>query len=392
MNTFETSPASVVIVGASHAGLAVAIELRNAGYQNEIVLIGDEDCVPYHRPHLSKESLTADMPAPKSIRPEGFYDERAITLRLGTCVKGMDRSAKKLFLNDGSSVAYGALVLATGASARNLPVSIDGADKAVILRNKKDWQGLANALLTKRSLAVIGGGLIGLEVAAAARERGLAVTVIEAAPRLMMRTLYPELATHVLEQHRHSGIDIRLGVTVAAVTEQGVTLADGAWIDADLVLAAIGSEPRVELATAADLSCRNGIDTDTNGRTADPAIFAIGDCAHWDHLGASTRHESVAATQFQARVIAAALTGEPPPMETPFRLWSFQGKQRLQMSGRLLPDAQTRIERLDDHSLVLRAFQGDSLIAVQALNAPRPFIAAMGELEAAQTESAKAGH
>ncbi|MFC6337580.1 NAD(P)/FAD-dependent oxidoreductase [Pseudomonas karstica] len=386
MDTFGAYPQSVVIVGASHAGVAAATELRNAGYESEIILVGEEEGMPYHRPHLSKDCLAGEMPAPKPIRPESFYDERMITLRLGTCVTGIDRRAKTLFLAEGGRLSYGVLILATGASARSLPAVLQGAERAAILRDKSDWEALSNALLDKASLAVIGGGLIGLEVAAAARERGLSVTVVEAAPRLMMRTLYPEIAAYVLGEHRHKGIDIRLGVTVAGVTEQGLTLGDGSKVDADLVLSSVGSEPRTDLATAAGLPCSNGVDTDACGRTADPSIFAIGDCAHWDHQGASTRHESVAATQFQARAIAAALTGKSAPVQIPFRLWSFQGKLRLQMSGQVLPDAETRIEQLEENSFLLRAFQDGNLIAIQALNAPRSFIAAIGELESGLTD------
>jgi 3-phenylpropionate/trans-cinnamate dioxygenase ferredoxin reductase subunit len=389
MSIFDACLHPILIVGASHAGIAVATELRNAGYAGEVVLIGEEVDLPYHRPHLSKESLSAEMPAPQAIRPETFYAERNITLRLGICVTGIDRQAKTLSLANGSMLSYGALILATGANARSLPASLEGANRAVILRDKRDWQALSSALLDKTSLVVIGGGLIGLEVAAAARERGLSVTVVEAAPRLMMRSLYPNISEYVLQQHRQNGIDIRLGVTVYAVTAQGLTLGDGSKIDADLVLASVGSVPRTELAMAADLACSNGIDTDATGRTVDPAIFAIGDCANWDHQGTATRHESVAATLFQAKAIAAALAGKPTPPQTPFRLWSFQGNLRLQMTGQVLPDAETRVEVLaEELSLLLRAFRHGKLVGIQAVNAPRQFNAAVAELGSDVTDGA----
>lgn len=390
MNTVESRPLSVIIVGTSHAAVAVATELRTAGYTDALVLVGEESGVPYHRPHLSKEGLTGDMPCPKAIKPESFYAERNITLRLGTCVTGVDRDSKTLFFAGGGNLFYDILILATGAHARRLPTTLKGADNAVILRDKNDWEVLAKGLLNKRSLAVIGGGLIGLEVAAAAREKGLSVTVIESAPRLMARTLYPEIASIALHRHQRNGIDVRLGVSVSALTGQGVTLADGSTIEADLVLACIGSDPRTELARAAHLPCSNGVDTDACGRTMDPAIFAIGDCANWDHKGTAIRHESIPATLFQARAIAAAITGKPAPAQAPLRLWSFQGTMRLQMSGQVLSHARTDLQQLDEDSFLLQAFDNDRLIALQAINAPRPFIAALGELESDLTGSVSA--
>jgi len=387
MHTFNASPRTVVIVGASHSGVATATELRNAGYAGEIILVGDETGLPYHRPHLSKDSLTAQMPEPKDLKPASFYKERGITLRLGTEVTAIDRSAKQLQLRDGGSLPYDALVLATGANARSLPAALQGGVNAVVLRDRLDWQALTAAFAEARSLAVIGGGFIGLEVAAAAREKGLAVTVVEAAERLMMRSVYPVIAERVLAEHRDSGINIRLGVTVSKVTAQGLSLADGSEIDADLVLACVGSQPRTVLAVAAQLPCSNGVDTDAFGRTADPAIFATGDCAHWDHQGAAARHESIAATQYQAKVIAATLTGKPTPPPAPFRLWSFQGAVRLQMCGPVVADAEIHVDAPDENSLILRASLDGRLIAVQALNASRQFGAAVAELDVATREA-----
>lgn len=386
MDTVNAYLDPIVIIGASHAGLAVATELRNAGHEGDITLIGAEESLPYHRPHLSKESLAAEMPGPKPIRPDTFYQERRLQVRLGTWATAIDRSNRSVTLADGSRLAYGALILATGASARRLPATVVGAERALVLRDVRDWHALSNAMRTWTSMAVIGGGFIGLEVAAAAREKGMSVTVVEAAPRLMMRSVYPEIASCVLEQHRRDGIDIRLGATVRAVTPAGLELADGEIIDADVVLASIGSQPRIGLADAAGLACSNGVDTDAHGRTTDPAIFALGDCANWQAQGAAMRHESIAAIQFQAKAVAAAITGQPAPQLTPFRLWSFQGKVRLQMSGPVQRDARTQLESAQGQGLLLHAFQGTELIAVQAVNAPRPFIAAVADLELERTE------
>lgn len=379
MNKSDVS-SPVVIVGTSHSGVAAASELRTAGYQGDIVLVGKETVLPYHRPHLSKESLAGEMPAPRPIRPASFYDDNAITLRQATRVSRIDRDAKSIVLSDGSRLVYGTLILATGARARRLPAELAGADRAVVLREHTDWQTLATELNGISSLAVIGGGLIGLEVAAAARVRGLSVSVIEAGAGLMARSIYPELASRVCDHHRTQGIDIRLNETVAGITETGITLADGDTINADRILASVGSVPRTELAETSGLACSNGIDVDASGRTVDPSIYALGDCAHWDHQGVAERHENVAATQFQAKVIAAALTGQSIPERTALRLWSYQGALRLMMSGPVLADAYTDIEEVEGGGTVLRAFHNDRLIAVQAMNAPRPFNAAVGQL------------
>lgn len=380
----------VVIVGASHAGVAAATELRASGYRGDLVLVGEETALPYHRPHLSKESLAGDMPEPRPIRPDSFYQDQAITLRLNTRVTRIDGNAKWLVLSDGTALSYGNLILATGAHARRLPTELAGSDRALILREQTDWQALANALDGSASLAVIGGGLIGLEVAAAARNRGLEVTVIEAGYGLMARSLYPQLAARVFDHHQALGIEIRLNETVTGITETGVTLAGGKTIAADQVLASVGSVPRTELAETSGLACSNGIDVDSCGRTADPSIFALGDCALWDHDGAATRHESVAATQYQGKVIATTLTGQPVPEPSALRLWSFQGGLRLMMSGPVLADADVDIEEVEGSGAVLRAFSNDRLIAVQAMNAPRSFNAALTELGQHRKDTARA--
>lgn len=373
----------VVIVGASHAGLAAAAELRAAGFAGQIDLVGAEPSAPYHRPHLSKESLAADLPAPKPIRPAAYFDDNRIALHHAS-VTAIDRAAQLLLLAGGEVLPYGRLILAPGAEARRLGPDIDPLRRAFSLREKADWQEFGPAFDAARTLAVIGGGLIGLEVAAAARARGKAVTVIEAAPALMGRCLSPELAGLVQARHEDAGIAFRLGASVTGIDDKAIHLRNGEVIGADLFLAAIGSRPRCGLAEAAGLACADGIAVDAGGRTSDPDIFALGDCARW-HDGEALRHESVAATQAQARSVAAALMGLPAPAPHPLRLWSTQGALRLQFTGPVPANATTEITAPAEDARLLRAFLDGRLVAVQALNAPRPFNAAVAEISAAQS-------
>lgn len=310
----------VVIVGASHAGLAAAAELRTAGFAGQIDLIGAEPGAPYHRPHLSKESLAADLPAPKPIRPAAYFDDNRIALHHAS-VTAIDRAGRLLLLAGGEVLHYGRLILAPGAEARRLGPDIDPLRRAFSLREKADWQEFGPAFDIARTLAV---------------------TVIEAAPALMGRCLSPELAGLVQARHEDAGIAFRLGASVTGIDDKAIHLRNGDVIGADLVLAAIGSRPRCGLAEAAGLACADGIAVDAGGRTPDPDIFALGDCARW-HDGEALRHESVAATQAQARSVAAALMGLPAPAPHPLRLWSTQGALRLQFTGPVPANATTEI-------------------------------------------------
>ena len=362
----------IVVLGASHAGVSMAAELRSAGCDRQIILVGEEDVLPYQRPDLSKGCLEGEMPEPRPLRPEAFFIDRSIERHFGHEATSIDRSEKVLIFADGSSLAYGDLVIATGASPRGLPDAMPGAARALTLRHRGDWRHLADRLANVQSLAVIGGGLIGLEVAAAIRSRGLYVTVIETAPRLMSRTLYPALAVEALNRHRAAGIDVRLAVALEAINACTVRLSDGAVVPADLVLAAVGSKPRDELATAAGLETRGGIVVDECGATADPGIRAIGDCAVWGEGPSAIRHESVAATVWQARCVSAALTGGEPPPASAFRLWSNQGTLRFQMSGPVSSNIRCEVTSVGE-GMLLHGYAGEELVAVQALNAMRPF-------------------
>lgn len=333
--------AGVVIVGAGHGGDAAAAFLRQYGYAGPVTLLGEEPHAPYHRPPLSKAWLKGEAgEAELALRAADFYARQNIVFRPGALVAGIDRAGRSLRLADGETLPYCHLILATGARARPLP--IPGADLPHVhaLRTRADADRLRPALVPGARIVLIGGGYIGLEIAASARALGAQVTVLEREPRLLPRVASPELAAFFLARHAAEGVDLHLGATPLAITLSAVRLATGEDLAADAVLVGIGALPNVELAEQAGLACANGITTDAQGRTEDPAIFAIGDCAN----RAGKRLESVPNAVDMARAAAAAITGRNPPApDTPW-FWSDQYDIRLQIAG-LLPGTGETIRR-----------------------------------------------
>ena len=376
--------AGLIIVGASHAGVTVAAELRAAGFQSTITLVSDEPSEPYHRPHLSKECLATDA-EPGMLKPTTFYEEKGIE-RLNARVDAIDPDGRRIVTSDGKSFEYATLILATGAKPRGLPAGLPGAELALTLRDRADLGVLRARLATSRQLAIIGGGLIGLEIAAAARSKGMSVDVVECADRLMSRCISPELANLVRERHVAAGITFHMSSNVKAVTSQGIELTDGVFIPADLVIASVGSQPRTELAAHAGLACDDGILVGVDGSSSVTGIFALGDCARWPDPGLTRgiRHESIAATLWQAKAVAAALTGRPLPASTPLRLWSQQGAMRIQMAGQIEAATHRHIAAAEGGH-ILYGFSTGRLSSVQAMDAPRAFntaVARIGSCEA----------
>jgi 3-phenylpropionate/trans-cinnamate dioxygenase ferredoxin reductase subunit len=328
---------SILIAGAGHAGGSAAALLRQLGWQGPVTLIGEEPVPPYQRPPLSKAWLTGDETAESvELRPAGFYAAADIGLRLGTRVTAIDRAARTVALSDGDVLSYDILILALGARPRRLPVP--GA--ALELRSIADADRLKAALRPGARLAIVGGGFIGLEVAASARTLGAEVTVIEREDRVLARVTCPLLSNFFHSRHQARGVRIVTGAEVTALEGTGgevcgVRLGDGRLIDCDSVLAAIGAVPNDELARAAGLACETGIIVDLAARTDDPAIFAIGDCTRrplplYARMG---RLESVPNALEQARQAAGLICGKPPPVpEVPW-FWSDQYDLRLQIAG-----------------------------------------------------------
>lgn len=400
--------APMVVVGAGQAGVQAAEALRAGGYEGELVLIGDEPHAPYHRPPLSKAWLAGELEAAQLVlRAPELLARKRIALRSGVTVTAIDRSARCLALRaaDGTSSAlpYAGLVLATGAAPRRL--ALPGADAAnvYLLRSRDDAALLAAALrdcaARAQPLVVIGGGFIGLEVAATARKLGVEVSVLEAAPRLLARALAPLLSDGYAALHRAHGVDVVLGAAVAGIAVEGgralvVQTADGRRYPAGAVLVGVGVRANDALARAAGLECdaAGGIVVDDCARTADPAITAAGDCsARRLADGTLLRLESVHNATEQGKSAAAALLGQPRPFTATPWFWSDQYDRKLQMAG-LAAGADRWVCRGDPAGsgpFTVFHLRGERLLAADSVNAAREHLAVRKLLDAGRSPPAE---
>ncbi len=370
----------ILIIGAGHAGGSVAAFLRQYGHEGPIVLVGEEEAPPYQRPPLSKAWLKgeADLEA-LLLRPLSFYAEQNIDFRPSTVAVSVDPEAKTVAFHDGTSEPYDVLVLATGSTARKLPVPGGDHPDLLELRTLKDAERLKAVLGPGKRLAVVGGGYVGLEAAASARALGAEAVVIERAPRVLARVASETLSAFFTAQHRARGVEIITGAEVVAVAHDGVTLADGSVVQADAVLIGVGALACDSLARSAGLRCDDGVVVDDQARTSDPAIFAVGDMTRRPipvHGGVSHRLESVPNALEQAKQAAAAIVGRPGPApEVPW-FWSDQYDFKLQIAG--LPfDADRQVVRGDPSAGGFAVFHlnGDRVVCVEAVNAPPEFMA-----------------
>ena len=379
-----TSPdAHVVIVGAGHAGGTLAALLRQYGHAGPVTLVGEEPIPPYQRPPLSKAWLKGEADAESlALKPLEFYAENRIDFRPSVSGVRIDRDQKRLALSDGTELAYDFLVLATGARPIRLP--IPGADLEGILelRTAADAEALKGALGPGRTMAVVGGGYIGLEAAASARALGAEAVVLEREPRILARVAGEVLSSFFRTLHEGHGVRFLTGASVTGFRGEGgkvtgVELADGRVIACDLALVGVGAVPNQELAQEAGLDVNRGVVVDLEARTSDPAIFAIGDVTlrPMPIYGRDFRMESVPNALEQAKQAACAITGRPAPAgETPWQ-WSDQYDIKLQIAGYNFDSDQTLV-RGDPASGRFAIFhlQGDKVQAVEAINSPPEFM------------------
>ncbi|WP_230982969.1 NAD(P)/FAD-dependent oxidoreductase [Inquilinus limosus] len=326
----------MVIVGAGEAGARAAITLREQGWDGPVTLIGAESRPPYERPPLSKAVLLAEAePAPATVLDRDRADALGIELILGTEVSAIDRAGRTVTLGGGRALPYSRLLLATGARPRKL--AVPGHEQALYLRRFEDALALRPRLRPGARIAVIGGGFIGLELAAAASAHGCAVTVIEALPRILMRGVPAELAAVIADRHRAAGVELRTGLGVGRIEPGGaVILADGSRIAADTVIAGIGAVPETALAEAAGLAVDNGIAVDATLATGDPDIFAAGDCAACAHPlypGRRIRLEAWRNALDQGVLAARNMLGRGEPIGAVPWFWSDQHELTLQIAG-----------------------------------------------------------
>lgn len=378
------SDAHVLILGAGHAGGTVAALLRQYGFEGSITLVGQEPIAPYHRPPLSKAWLKdGSDTASLALKPLEFYAGHGIDFRPGVRAERLARQARAVTLSTGEVLTYDFLIIATGARAIKLPV--EGSDLAGLLelRTAADARLLRAAIGPGLRLAVIGGGYIGLEVAASGRALGAEVVVIEREPRLLARVACPELSAFFLDYHRKQGVSFELGATVVGFEGRdgrvtGVKLDDGRTITCDAALIGVGATPNDEIAADAGLDTARGVVVDLEARTTDPAIFAIGDVARrpmplYDRM---FRMESVPNALEQAKQAASAIVGRAaPPSEAPWQ-WSDQYDLKLQIAGYAF-DVDRVLLRGDPATAKFALFhlKGDQIQSVEAVNSPQDFMA-----------------
>ncbi|MEY4414505.1 MAG: hypothetical protein RIQ53_1798 [Pseudomonadota bacterium] len=396
-------PPPIIVVGGGHAGVQLVAALADAGASAGVQLVCDELWAPYQRPPLSKQFLRDERLDLNPLRPERWYLERGVELLAGDEAVQIDRQHRSLRLGSGRVLPWSRLVLATGARARRLPGLHDGLENVHTLRQAADAQRLRHALAHADELTVIGGGFIGLEVAASARLMGRRVRVIETRARLLSRSVSPALADHALQHHRAQGIEVHLGAVVSAWEHDEhrlqAVIVDGRRLPVDQLVLGVGALPRTQLAQDAGLACGDGVLVDACLRSSDPAILAIGDCARCTPAdgGSPLRLESIQNAQDQARVAAATLLGDPRPYRPQPSFWSEQGALRLQMSG-LLPAGGTgeppvrsvRRPLAGGDGFSLLHYAGDQLVCVESANAPMDHMIARKLLEAGRTVAPQA--
>jgi 3-phenylpropionate/trans-cinnamate dioxygenase ferredoxin reductase subunit len=369
------SAPGMVIVGAGECGARAALALREQGYAGPVTLIGDEPHLPYERPPLSKQLMLAEAePLPKTIADAAGLLARGIHCRTRSAATSIDPGAKTVALADGTAIGYEKLLLATGASARRINLPGASGARTAALRTFDDALRIRSAFRPGARIAILGGGFIGLELAASARLRGAEVIVIEALPRILSRAVPEEHATNIAERHRAEGVDLRCGVGVAGISETParleIALTSGETIAADLLVIGIGAVPVTALAAGAGLAIENGVAVDDRLQTSDPDILAAGDCCSFPlaiYGGRRVRLESWRNAQEQGGLAARNMLGAGETISAVPWFWSDQYDLVLQIGG--LPDVGTTAIRRDlGGALVLFHIDADGrLVAASGL-------------------------
>jgi 3-phenylpropionate/trans-cinnamate dioxygenase ferredoxin reductase subunit len=372
----------VVIIGGGQAGFSLAAKLRALNDTRSITILSAEDVAPYQRPPLSKKYLLGEMEfARLLLRPLDWYGQNDVDLRLSAFVEQIDRAARRVRMQDGSTLDYGTLVLATGAAPRTLPAALGGNLAGVyVMRDKRDADQLAEEMRPGRRVLIIGGGYIGLEAAAVARHKGLEVTLIEMADRILKRVAAKETSDAMRGIHSRQGVSIRESTGLRRLLGHeghvvAAELADGATIDVDFVIVGIGVSANAELAQLAGLDVGNGIAVDALCRTSDPQIFAVGDCAELPWQDGRVRLESVQNAVDQAEAAASVIAGGVEPYRPRPWFWSDQYDVKLQIAGfnlgydETVPRPGTR-----EGSLSVWYFRQGRFIAVDAINDAKAYV------------------
>jgi 3-phenylpropionate/trans-cinnamate dioxygenase ferredoxin reductase subunit len=386
----------IIVIGAGQAGASCCAKLRTLGYEGELTLIGAEPVPPYQRPPLSKAYLLGEMEKERLyLRPESYYADQNITLKLGQAVTAINPADKTLNLS-GETLSYDELVLTTGSDPRHLPASIGGELEGVyVVRDLSDVDAMAPEFTKDRHVLIVGGGYIGLEAAAVASKLGLKVTLLEMADRILQRVAAPETSDYFRELHISKGVDIREGLGLDRLLGDervtGASLTDGSQIDVDFVIAGVGILPADHLASNAGIEIENGIKTNAFGQTSDPHIWAAGDCASYPAGGIQRRLESVQNAIDQSELVAENILGAGKSYDPKPWFWSDQYDVKLQIAGLNIGFDKVVTRAGDKDGAVSHwYYDGDKLLAVDAMNDPRAYMVGKRLIEAGKSPSSEA--
>ncbi|WP_050931547.1 NAD(P)/FAD-dependent oxidoreductase [Aestuariivita boseongensis] len=382
--------AGIHVVGAGQAGSSLVAELRKQGFEGEITLIGGEPVPPYQRPPLSKGYLLGEMNVERLfLRPESFYADQDITLRMGAEVEAIDPAGKTLTVG-GEVLHYDQLALTTGSLPRRLPASIGGDLGGVfVVRTLADVDAMAPCFTEGARVLIVGGGYIGLEAAAVASKLGVTVTLVEMAERILQRVAAPETSDYFRDLHAAHGVEIREGVGLDHLMGedhvQSAALSDGTQVDVDFVIVGVGIAPDTRLAEAAGLAIDNGIAVDALGRTSDPAIWAAGDCCSFPYRDGRLRLESVPNAIDQAECVARNMLGAEEAYVPKPWFWSDQYDVKLQIAGLNAGYDRIVTRQGEGQSVSFWYYKGDTLLAVDAMNDPRGYMIGKRLIEAGKS-------
>lgn len=384
----------IVVIGAGQAGFSLTSKLRALGFDGNLTLIGEESAPPYQRPPLSKAYLKGDMALSRLFfRPEEFYRDNNIALHLADTAIAIDRENQTVTAG-GKIIPYDQLALTTGAVPRRLPDAIGGTLKGVhVMRDLADADALSPAIKQGARVLIVGGGYIGLEAAAVCAQRGMSVTLIEMAPRILQRVAAPETSSYFRQLHAANGVNILEGIglnhLIGETHVTGAALSDGTTVGADVVIVGIGVAPATHLAETAGLSIDNGIAVDSHGRSSDPAIWAAGDCASFPRNGTRIRLESVQNAIDQAELVAENMLGAGKDYAPAPWFWSDQYDVKLQIAGLNTGYDKVAIRHGDTpRALSHWYYARDTLLAVDAMNDPRAYMVGKRLIEAGKSPAA----
>jgi 3-phenylpropionate/trans-cinnamate dioxygenase ferredoxin reductase component len=375
---------TIVVVGGGQAGAQAVDTLRREGFAGKLILVGEEDGLPYQRPPLSKKYLTGEMPADRLLfRHRAFYEQHSVELKLGVRALRLDPKARSVALSNGEAVAYDRLLLCVGAIARRLSCPGSDLDGIHYLRKMGDADAIRTSLQPGARVVIVGGGYIGLETAATARELGCQVTVLEMADRVMNRVVASNVSEYFEREHRSHGVKILCNSRVARLEGgarvESVICADGSSYPADILLVGVGAIADSQLASDAGLHCDNGIVVDGNCRTSDLQIFAAGDCSNYfsNRYQARVRLESVDNAFEQSKVAALNMLDKPALYDRVPWFWSDQYDNKLLIVG-ISSGHELQVTRGDPatRSFSVCYLKGGELLAVEAINHSKDYMAA----------------